>query len=305
MGERIARFRTPEIATRYYELYDDMVERHWPVAHEELDIPTRFGVTHVRRSGPESGTPIVMIHSTSGSSAGWYPLIGALAARHPVYTPDTIGTAGRSVQEKPIDSATDLSVWLDEVLDALALDRVHLLGYSEGGWIAGTHAGTTPRPDRLASLTLIEPAGAIERIPRPVIATMVAKGAMTLWARDKRQAIQDFNSWLNGDLELSEDQLDMVMFVFGNFRQKLPTPGRMSDEQLRRITTPTLLLLAENTILYDPAKVAAKARRLLPDVTVEIIPDAGHGVAYQYPDRVTSRVLAHADAVDRDIDHRH
>jgi pimeloyl-ACP methyl ester carboxylesterase len=296
MAERISRFRTPEDADRYYELYDDIVARRWPVPHEERDVPTRFGSTHVRRSGTAEGTPLVLIHPTSGGSLGWHSLVAPLAERHPVYTPDTIGTIGRSVQTEPVRSAEDLAVWLDDVLDGLGHDTVHLVGFSEGGWIAGVHAAHTQRPDRLATLTLIEPGGAIERLPRRTLAAILWRGMRTLRAKDKHQAIRDFNRWLSGDIDITDDEIELVLFAFRNFRQKLPFPKRLPDDQLRRITTPTLLLLgAESRIYADPAKVAERARRLLPDVTVEITPGAGHGLPLQFPDRITARIVEFAE----------
>jgi pimeloyl-ACP methyl ester carboxylesterase len=296
MADRIGGFRTLEAAAHYYERYDDMVARLWPVAHDELDIPTRFGTTHVRRSGPAHGTPLVLIHPTTGSSAGWYPLIAALAERRPVYTPDTIGTVGRSVQTAPIRSPRDLVAWVDDVLDGLGLDAIHLLGYSEGGWIVALHAALADRPERLTTLTLIEPGGAIERVPRRLVASMIVRGARTLLARDKHRAFRAFNQWMNGDVEISDDEIELFLLAFRTFRQKLPAPGVLSDDELRRITVPTLLLLAADTRLYDPEKVAARAHRLLPDVCVEIIPDAGHGVLFQYPDQLTARILQFIEA---------
>ena len=56
-------------------------------------------------------------------------------------------------------------------IDALGVDRLHLLGYSEGGWIAGSHAALSAHRDRLASLTLVEPGGADEddlKLPGPL-----------------------------------------------------------------------------------------------------------------------------------------
>lgn len=296
MADRIGGFRTPEAAARYYERYDDMVARLWPVAHEELEVATRFGATHVRRSGPAHGTPLVLLHPTTGSSAGWYPLIAALSERRPVYTPDTVGTVGRSVQTAPVGTPADLVAWVDDVLDGLSLDAIHLLGYSEGGWIAALHAALADRPERLTTLTLIEPGGAIERIPRRLIANMVLRGARTLLARDKHRAFREFNKWMNGDVELSDDEIELFLLAFRTFRQKLPIPGVLSDDELRRIAVPTLLLLAADTRLYDPEKVAARAHRLLPDVRVEIIPDAGHGVLFQYPDQLTARIVQFIDA---------
>lgn len=299
MADRIGGFRTPGDVARYYERYDEMLARAWPVPHDELDVPSRFGTTHVRRSGPAGGIPLVLIHPTTGSSAGWAPLIAALSEHHPVYTPDTIGTAGRSVQTAPIRSPRDLVVWLDEVIDAVQVDRIHLVGYSEGGWIAGLHAAVTDRPERLATLTLIEPGGAVERVPRRFIASMIIRGVWTLAARDKPKAIRDFNRWMNGDVELTDEQIDLLLLAMRTFRQKLPSPRRLSDDELRRITMPTLLLLAADTRLYNPEEVAERARGLLPDVTIEIVPDVGHGLLFQHPDLIIARILQFVDDQER------
>jgi pimeloyl-ACP methyl ester carboxylesterase len=294
MGDRISGFKTPADAARYYQLYDAMAA-DWPVPHDELDVPTRFGATHVRRSGPAAGTPFVLIHPTTGSALGWQGMVETLAAHHPVYLPDTMGTAGRSVQTAPLRSEGDLVGWLDDTLDALGLERVHLVGYSEGGWIAGLHAALTGRPERLATLTLIEPGGAIERIPPATLFGIIVRAMGTLAARDKRRAIRRFNRWLSGDIPLTEQQIDYILLVFKTFRQRIPRPTRLPDERLRRITMPTLLLLGADTRIYDPAKVAARARRLLPNVTVETTPGAGHGLPLQFPERILPRIVRFVD----------
>jgi pimeloyl-ACP methyl ester carboxylesterase len=291
MGDQLSGFRSPEDASRYLERYDRFVADHWPEPHEELDVATSFGPTHVRRTGPADAPALMLIHPTSGASLGLHPLVGPLATRHAVYTPDTIGAIGRSVQTAPIRHATDLSAWLDDVLDELGLDHVHLAGYSEGGWIAGVHAAHTRRRDRLASVTLIEPGGAIERIPRRTLAAMMVRGAAVLARRDKARAIRSFSHWLSGDIELSDDEVELVLLAFKTFRQKLPIPGRLSDEELRAVTNPTLLLLAAESRIYDVERVAARARELLPAVTVEITPGTGHGLPLERPGQVTKRML--------------
>lgn len=291
MAGRIGGFKTAEERAEYYEIYDRFIDKYWPVDRVELDVETDFGATHVRRSGGGDRDPLVLIHPTSGSSLGWHSIIEPLASRHTVYTPDTIGTIGRSVQTAPVESSQHLVQWLDQVLDGLEVESPHLLGYSEGGWIASLHAALTKRPDRLASLTLIEPGGAIEPVPRRTLAALILRAGRTLTARDKPQAVRDFNQWMNGDVELSDDEIELVLTAFQTYRQKLPSPKRLSDDQLRRITTRTLLILAADTRIFDPSKVADRASRLLPDVQVEITPNAGHGLPFQYAEQVTKRVL--------------
>lgn len=290
MASRIGGFKTAQHRIDYEHVYDRVLERDWPVPHEELDLATSYGTTRVRRSGAGSRTPLLMLHPTTGSSLGWYPIIHHLCADRVVYTPDTIGTCGRSVQDVPVDSVQDLVTWLDEVIGALGLGRLHLLGYSEGGWIAGSHAALSTRRDRLASVTLIEPGGAIERIPTGFLVAMIGRAMLAMASRDRPAALARFSRWLNGDLDLTPAQIELVEVSMGTFRQHLPRPGRLSDEELARITARTLLMMAKDTKLYDPYRVAERARRTIPDLTVDITPDAGHGLLFQYPDRLTGRI---------------
>jgi pimeloyl-ACP methyl ester carboxylesterase len=286
----ISTFRSDDAARRYFQLYD-RVAATWPVASDEWDLTTSFGPTHIRRSGPDQGVPLVLIHPTSGASLGWARIIEPLAGTRPVITPDTMGTIGRSVQTAGIDSIDDLSRWLDETLDALDYDRVHLLGYSEGGWIAGCHATSTTHPDRIMSLTLVEPAGAIEEMPRRRLVALMARAMRTLAARDKAAAVRSFNQWLSGDIELSDDEVDLVLMAFRSFRQRLPRPKRVSDDALRRIVAPTLVLLGQDSKILDPDSVRRRATSLMPDVVVEIVPDVGHGLPFQRPDTTARRIL--------------
>lgn len=290
MATGIGGFRTDEQRVAYERVYDRILERQWPVPHEELDLATSFGTTRVRRSGGGEGTPLLMVHPTTGSSLGWYPLVERLCADRVVVTPDTIGTCGRSVQTAPVASAADLVRWLDEVVDGLGLDRVHLLGYSEGGWIAGSHAALSTRRDRLASVTLVEPGGAIERVPTGFLVTMVGRAMLAMASRDRAAALARFSRWLNGDVELTPAQVELLEVSMGTYRQRLPRPGRLDDDELRRITAPVLLMLAGDSRILDPASVAKRARRLVADVTVDVTPDAGHGLLFQYPDELTTRI---------------
>ena len=291
MVSRMSSWRTPEAEHRYLELYDRTIDQNWPVPHRDVDIATTWGLTRVRRSGAGTGIPLVMLHPTAGSSAGWYPVMAALSSQRTVYTPDTIGAAGRSDQVLPITSGSQLVAWLDEVLDGLGVDQAHLLGYSEGGWIAGLYAALTERRDRVASLVLIEPAGALTRVPPRRIAALVLRGMRVLIARDKPRALRSFNRWMNGDVELTEQQVELLLAALRGFRQRLPTASVLCDDRLTRITAPTLLLMGADTRLYDPVTVGERAHRLLPDVEIEIVPNAGHGVLFQHAEHATARVL--------------
>ncbi|MFI6852472.1 alpha/beta fold hydrolase [Streptomyces sp. NPDC050416] len=51
---------------------------------------------------------------------------------------------------------------------------------------------------------------------------------------------------------------------------------RPSAQRVRACTVPALVLLAERSRAHDVPRVAAAARRLLPDASVVTLPDASH-----------------------------
>ena len=53
-------FKTPEGEAAYLAAYDAAMKL-WPVPYEEMDIPTRFGMTHVVVSGPKDAPPLVLL----------------------------------------------------------------------------------------------------------------------------------------------------------------------------------------------------------------------------------------------------
>src|SRR3954467_6825909 len=80
-------FRTPAGATRYLAAYDAAM-KSWPVSYEEIDIPGRFGTTHVIASGPEAAPPIVLLHGYMATATMWSSNIAALSKEHRVYAVD-------------------------------------------------------------------------------------------------------------------------------------------------------------------------------------------------------------------------
>lgn len=153
------------------------------------------------------------------------------------------------------------------------------------------YAGLTDRRDRVASLVLVEPAGAVTRVPPRLVAGLVLRGMSVLLARDEPAAIRRLSTWMTGDVRLTDDQIELLLAAMGSFRQRLPAATVRSDGELAGITAPTLLLMGSRTRLYDPSVVEARVRRLLPTVEVEVVPDAGHGVLFQEQELVTGRIL--------------
>jgi len=100
------------------------------------------------------GTPAVMIHGFASDATSWAPLEAHLRGR-PLFRIE-LPCHGRSPKRRIADFAA-LVDEVREAFDDLHLEKVHLLGHSLGGALCLALADT--RPEAVASLTLIAPAG--------------------------------------------------------------------------------------------------------------------------------------------------
>lgn len=281
---KVGRFKSEEARTEFLRMYDEMLE-HWPVPSEELEVDTKYGTTHVRRSGSPDSSPMVLVHPNLGTSLAWWRLVKPLAQAHQVHAIDTIGALGRSVQTRPIVDAADFASWLENVIEGLDLDRAHLVGFSEGGYVAMSSAlGGVP----IRSLVAIEPGGSIAKIRKRFLGAMVVAGVK---AQFNDGALQQFAERISPGVEFAPGEMETVLFGAKNFKAALPFPKRFTDEELAAIDVPTLLYMGAKTELYDPEVAAERADRLMPDVETIIVPHAQHGLPFQYPELTTKTIL--------------
>lgn len=292
MKWKVGGFRSESVRQHFLELYDQAIEEHWPVPSVELDVATSYGTTRVRRCGQGPGSPVVLVHGHSGTSIGWYKIILAIAEARDTYVLDVIGALGRSVQTRPIAGTSDLAAWLRQVLDGLGVGQAHVVGFSEGGFVA-FHAALD-NPDRIASLVAIDAAGTIESVKPRFLASMVWAGLQT--AAGVPNALRRFGERLTPGVEFSDLWWDMVTVGAKGFRHALPMPKKASDEQLRQLTTPTLLYMAADSEVYDAHKAATRATKTMPNVEITVVEGAGHGLPLTHAERTWTDVL---DFIDR------
>lgn len=104
----------------------------------------------------EGGTPIVFLHGFGGDLNSWMFNQPDLAAKQATYALDLPGH-GASSKAVSDGSVAGLARVVVAFLDAVKIDKAHLVGHSLGGAIALTLA--LQHPGRVASLTLFAPAG--------------------------------------------------------------------------------------------------------------------------------------------------
>jgi pimeloyl-ACP methyl ester carboxylesterase len=228
------------------------------------------------------------------NSTMWVPNIADFAKDYRVYAIDVMGQPTRSVPDPdaPIRDPADLVAWLGETLDGLNLDRFSLVGMSFGGWLA-LHFSIAV-PERVQKLVLLSPAASLQ----PIVRQMGLR-AMLTFVIPSRLMVNAFFGWMGfkgtpGDT-LTRSALDLGYLGAKHYRFSPETasvmPAAFSDDELRALYVPALLLIGDREVIYDPAKALARAQALIPNLRGELVPGANHNMCASHYQLVDARVL--------------
>ena len=66
----------------------------------------------------------------------------------------------------------------------------------------------------------------------------------------------------------------------------------VDKKKLKTFKNPGLLIFGEFEVLYNPYKISKKINKLIPDLQIEIIKDAGHAAIYDQPEKVNEKVIS-------------
>ena len=284
---RASAFKTPEGEARFLAAYDHEMKL-WPVPYEQVDVHSRFGTTHVVICGPKTAPPLVLLHGYMATLTMWWPNIAAFSRDYRVYAIDVMGQPSKSRPNEPIGSVADFVSWLSATLDALALDRVFLVGMSFGGWLALNYAVAAPQ--RVRKLVLLSPGGLL-----PMVSQFTVRGLIMVWF-PTRLTVNSFFRWLGFTDRAYANLLDLVCLGLKHFRMPIDTarvmPAVVSDEALRLMRVPTLVLIGDQEVISDPARALERAHQLIPDFEGELVPGCRHDMCASRHDVVDARVLA-------------
>jgi pimeloyl-ACP methyl ester carboxylesterase len=122
---------------------------------------------HMDFSGPETGTPLVLLHGFGGDGSAWDAVKAGLPESVRVITVDLPGHGG-SLDAEGRGGAGRMAKAILSGLDAAGVDRFHLAGHSMGGAVSALIAMRAP--ERVKSLTLVAPGGMAKEINADLLA---------------------------------------------------------------------------------------------------------------------------------------
>ena len=248
------------------------------------------GRVHLLRGG--TGEPVLFLHAAGGAGT-WLPFHGLLASSgFEVIAPDHPGF-GKSDEFPEAEAIDDLVFHYLDVLDALGLDRPHVVGGSFGGWIAAELAVYAPH--RIGSLTLLSAAGLrlpehpatdLFLLPPARLPEVLFHNPPPPAPAPPPGAAPD----LDAIIAAYREATSLARFSWVPF---LSDPKL--ERRLRRITAPALVVAPSDDRVI-PVEHAQRYAERIAGAEYSEVPDCGHAMYFEKPEQFASAVTSFLSA---------
>lgn len=253
---------------------EDEEEGEEAAAYHFVDVDG-IRVRYASRGGDDaSRSAVLFIHGFGGDLDNWLFNLDALAEKHRVFALDLPGH-GQSTPKVPGTSLAALAEFVGKFMDAVSIEKAHLVGHSMGGGIAAQMA--VDQPARVESVSLISPAGFGDEVNnaytegfvtaesrrelKPVVELLFANPELV-----SRQMLDDL---------LKYKRLDGVSDALTSLNGGLFAGGRQTAQPAGKLAAtgkPVLVIWGAK----DQIIPAAHAKNAPEGATVRVFDDAGH-----------------------------
>jgi aminoacrylate hydrolase len=249
------------------------------------------GALYYERQGV--GFPVMLVSGLSGFASFWADLVPSFAKNFDVVTHDHRGI-GQSDLTRSGFTVDRMAADVIGLMDALEIERAHIVGHSTGGAIAQTLA--IEHPKRIASIVMsacwTKPDAYFRRfcgLRKDILLRLgpsayVQSNSLFLYpgwyvARNNERVRQMEAQTLAvfPPTEVAASRIDAIL-AFDR------------TAQLARIKTPALVIGAEDDII-TPSYFSEELARLIPGAEIKIFPRGGHSLTQVRPREFSQAVL--------------
>lgn len=255
---------------------------------------------HYYDGGPTNGETLLMIHGFGANRDNWLRLARHFTDRYRVIALDLPGFGDSSKPDASYDVATQTKR-LHAFIDALKIDKPHLIGNSMGGHIAALYAAHYP--DQLSSVALVDNAGITS--PRmSEMFQMIERGQpnpLVVRKPEDFSRLMDFvfvsppplpDSLKRHFAEQSMANQAHYDMIFAQLREQyVPL-----EPELPKIEVPVLVLWGDKDRVLDVSSIEVM-KPLLKKSTVIVMRDCGHAPMIERPEETAQHYQAFLDSL--------
>ncbi|OBK28946.1 hypothetical protein A5634_19250 [Mycobacterium asiaticum] len=262
-----------------------------------------------------SGPVIVLLHGVGDSSTTWEPVHAKLAQRFTVIAPDFLGH-GESDKPRADYSLASFANGLRDLLTALEIDRVTLVGHSLGGGVAAQFAYQYPQ--FVERVVLVSAGGVTKDVSPALRVAAMPLGAEALsvlrvpGAVPALEAVSRAVGTVWGSTRFTRDVASLPRLIGGlrkpgaveafarTLRGVVDTRGQyvtMLDRSYLMHGLPLQIIWGEDDLII-PVSHARLAHQQIPGSRLEIFEESGHMPHGDHPERFVDIIHQFIDSTE-------
>lgn len=285
------RYKTQLGQKLIYESYEKLLVI-WNVAYEEKDVATTYGSTHIITAGLRTNPALLLLHGTADNSAMmWVYNIQQLSKHFYVIAIDAIGGSGKSEPNDKYVKEFDQTVWLDEVLETMSIEKTHIAGVSYGAYLAYHYA--IMRPSKVRKIVCM--AGRVASGQFEVMTKMIKAFLPEALFPTEASTHKLLKKLCGPNYSVFENNTELMkhwyylLKYFNNRSMMMHKITIFNNEQLELIRDNSLFLIGEQDILSNYPKAINKLKDNY--LNYKIIKQAGHAINHEQSEVVNMEIM--------------
>lgn len=280
--KRVSKFKTKD-GDSWLETWNRDVLNDCGLSYRSESVQTSYGSTWVyhKNHHEKEKTPLVFLPGFRTCGLFWdlNHSLEELYDEYRIYLIDVIGQPSLSDRCSPPIKTNQYALWLEEVFDALGIEKFVVSGASFGGLL--TLKVSNHMPDRVLAACYFNPAGfqfinvdmvSMYRTLKPVLFPSVENVSTFL-----------FQFVVEPELPLSElarkHLLGYQHYVIKNFKFGSDYPYKVKNNEIENVEVPSYFFLCRDDKLINQQNTDARARSLMPGFRETFFfSKIGHGI---------------------------
>jgi pimeloyl-ACP methyl ester carboxylesterase len=274
-----------------FKSYDQLLAL-WGTQVEEIDLPTKYGVTHCIQAGSKENPPLLLFHGVGDNSAVmWILNIQELSKHFYCIAIDTLGGPGKSVpNESYRKNSFDQADWINEVVELLGMNDFNLAGVSNGAYMAYNYA--TREPHKVNKVICLE-GGMLAKPFKSMIQTLLLMFPEIL-VPSTRNLLRILKKLSSPQSDLFDkhpeiaNHLIMLMKTHNQQAMFVHKLNKYDKEKAAAVRDKLYFLIGDHRLesKKDFIKILEND-----DFRYKIFTDTGHGINHEQPDLINHEII--------------
>ena len=255
------------------DLYDRQVSA-LNIDVKDFYADTRFGKTHLLKTGNPKGKPILLFHG--GNSTTPFNLRDFLFFRNNylIYAIDTMGHPGKSAHTLLSPKNLEYGEWASDVINSLGFKKIICMGGSSGGGILMKLMCVAPH--KISKAVLLVPSGICNASTTGKLFNVGFPLMMYRITQKEKWLRKAILPMVIDENEIDDCTLEMIKCIFDHGIINSDMPGNVIITDMKNYMPSTLLIAGEKDVLFPGRKLIARAKTIIPDLRTHLMKGSGH-----------------------------